>query len=329
MTDQPDALVARALRARHTPDLAAWQAASEDLEHAIRLDPQDARLHAALAEVLLALWDSGDVAAGAAARSLFDRADAAAQQALALDETLAAAHVVRGSYAQNYLWDGPAAGRSFRRALALAPTSALAHAHHALYLATLGQAEASLAAAREALRLEPDRPEWLQMLGRVAYLARDYDLAIESQQRSLALAPRLTVALFHLGLARMERGPADAAIAALEERVRASNRRTGAVATLGQAYALAGREAAARQMEAELTARLAGGDAVPAYRMAALYARLGETEEAVTWLTREFARPTRWGPWLGVDPGFDRLRADPRFTTVLYRIGWAGHTDMG
>jgi tetratricopeptide (TPR) repeat protein len=58
-----------------------------------------------------------------------------------------------------------------------------------------------------------------------------------------------------------------------------------------------------------------------AYRMASLYARNGDREEAFSWLQRAAAERYDRLVFLGVDPVFDSLRSDPRFTDLLKRIG--------
>jgi hypothetical protein len=41
------------------------------------------------------------------------------------------------------------------------------------------------------------------------------------------------------------------------------------------------------------------------------------------WLERGYENRDNWMVWLKVDPGLDGLRADPRFTNLLQRVGLA------
>jgi tetratricopeptide (TPR) repeat protein len=318
-----ETLTRRVQAARRAAAPALWHALVADLEAARAQNPAQAPALAALAVSYMALFDAGITPAGAASRDLYDRATAAADAALALDDHLADAHVVIGCYNYTYRWDAVTADRALRRALALAPDSGLARSRYGLCLALRGQFAAAVPQAERAVQLEPDVPELVVFLGRVNYLAGRADEAVACYEQALALAPELTATQFHLGLAYLQQGRFDEAIWQLEERVYNSARRTGAVASLGQAYAAAGRTADARALQAELVSRAARGEAVPAYQMAVLCAMLDEPDQAFGWLEQEFERPTMWGPCLGVDPRVAGLRTDPRFAAILARVGFA------
>ena len=92
-------------------------------------------------------------------------------------------------------------------------------------------------------------------------------------------------------------------------------------AALGHLQAVSGQRTEAQTVLAELheTARR---KYVSPYDIAALYAGLGETEQALTWLEKAYEERSGWlGLWLKVDPKFDSLRDDPRFRDLLRRVG--------
>jgi tetratricopeptide (TPR) repeat protein len=196
-----ETLTRRVQAARRAAAPALWHALVADLEAARAQNPAQAPALAALAVSYMALFDAGITPAGAASRDLYDRATAAADAALALDDHLADAHVVIGCYNYTYRWDAVTADRALRRALALAPDSGLARSRYGLCLALRGQFAAAVPQAERAVQLEPDVPELVVFLGRVNYLAGRADEAVACYEQALALAPELTATQFHLGLA--------------------------------------------------------------------------------------------------------------------------------
>jgi hypothetical protein len=51
------------------------------------------------------------------------------------------------------------------------------------------------------------------------------------------------------------------------------------------------------------------------------YIRARDTDKALIWLEKAFKARSTWIIYLGVDPAFDSLRSDPRFVSLLRRIG--------
>ena len=92
------------------------------------------------------------------------------------------------------------------------------------------------------------------------------------------------------------------------------------LAVIGHAYAASGRKSDAQRVLDELK-ELSKRIYVDSYFVAAIHASLGNKDEAFKEL--ETAREER-STWLGrlkVEPNFDSLRSDPRFTNLVQRIG--------
>jgi hypothetical protein len=62
---------------------------------------------------------------------------------------------------------------------------------------------------------------------------------------------------------------------------------------------------------------------VDARLIASLYAGLGDKDQALAWLEKAYAQHSNELTALKVDPGYDNLRSDPRFRTLLHRVGLA------
>jgi len=95
------------------------------------------------------------------------------------------------------------------------------------------------------------------------------------------------------------------------------------LAVLGGGYARAGDHAAARPLLDRLE-RIAGEREVASYEIGVIHAGLGKADAAFHRLERALAQRSAWPAYARVDPRLEPLRADPRFASVLERIGLAG-----
>ena len=91
---------------------------------------------------------------------------------------------------------------------------------------------------------------------------------------------------------------------------------------VAMAYAQLGEiELAREQMDRALAFREAGGW-IPASTLATGLAAIGETDAALDWLERSFRE--EGGDWSLRNPGFDPLRAEPRFEALWDEVGLPG-----
>lgn len=93
------------------------------------------------------------------------------------------------------------------------------------------------------------------------------------------------------------------------------------VVTQGRAYAKAGRTDEARRIIDELRERT-DDEHVSIAAFAVLYAALGEKEQALDWLEKEYEE--RSGDSLlilKISPDWDSLRSEPRFIALLKKMG--------
>ena len=59
--------------------------------------------------------------------------------------------------------------------------------------------------------------------------------------------------------------------------------------------------------------------------LARLCATVGEKDEAFEWLNKAYDSRSDALNWLKVDPRYDNLRSDPRFSDLLKRVGFANN----
>jgi len=93
-------------------------------------------------------------------------------------------------------------------------------------------------------------------------------------------------------------------------------------ALLAFSLAKAGRRAEALAEREKLIAESAGRY-VPNIGLAIIHAALGEPDEALAWLEKDFAERSLFPPFYAWDPVFDDLRDDPRFADLVRRVALA------
>ena len=93
-----------------------------------------------------------------------------------------------------------------------------------------------------------------------------------------------------------------------------------AEAELAHAYAMSGDREKAQKIIAELQ-QLAKSRYVPSFHIAAIYAGLGEKDQAFASLEEAYAERSDGLVNLNADRRFDSLRSDPRFTDLVHRVG--------
>ncbi len=174
------------LRGRYVSQRRNEQALQEAIQYyrqAATSDPSFSLAYAGLAdsETLLALFGNGD--------SWRPEATADARKALALDDSLAEAHISLAAVSVlNWNWDE--AEKEFRRALELNPNDAQAHHWYGnLFLGPKGRHTEAIAELKRALELDPLSPVITTDLGFAYFLAGQYDAAYAQYQKVLATDP--------------------------------------------------------------------------------------------------------------------------------------------
>jgi adenylate cyclase len=249
----------------------------------------------------------------------FPKAREAAESALRIDDHLAEAHTSLGFVHFLYERDWKAAEKELQRGIALNPGYPTGHQFYADYLKAMGRFDEALAEMRLALDLDPLSMAVNTGLGHVLYLSRKYDEAIDQYAKAIRLDPTFGPAHLWFGRPYLQKEMYQEAIAEIQQAVSASGGSTISLAVLAHAYASAGQLSPAREILDRLLER-ARTRYLPSYWIALVYAGLGEVEEALTWLEKAYEERSSWLVWIDVEPRFDRLRAHPRFVSLLQRM---------
>jgi TolB-like protein/DNA-binding winged helix-turn-helix (wHTH) protein/Tfp pilus assembly protein PilF len=276
-------------------------------QQAIDLDPNYALAWAGLADCYNLLDDWGK----APPRDSFPKARAAAQKAIALDDSLAEAHVSLAMVRGSYDWDWVGSEQEFKRAIELNPNYATAHQWYGETLASLGrfaEAEKEVQRARE---LDPLSPIVNMAVAEVYSWERRDDEAIAQYKKVIELDPSFAGAYGNLAASYQwtHRYAEAVELMAKEETLDGD---ADYAAQLRRAYALGGFHAV---LEAELNDALTERSRryVNPIGIADAYAELGDAEHAVDWLEKGYEAHASGMQYLAISRGFDPIRSDPRF----------------
>jgi TolB-like protein/Tfp pilus assembly protein PilF len=292
--------------------------AIQEFQEAIAVDPDYAPAYAGLADAYGLLGSvPNDVLPP---RQAIPKAEEAAEKALALDNSLADAHVSLAYIRLAYDWKRREAEQQFREALQLNPGYATGHEWYALYLVATDQMDKAVVEIQKAQELDPLSIIMNMAAAQVFLYAGQNDRVLGQCQRALDLDPNLFLAYYFRGRAYEQKGMLPQAIAEFR---RASTLFPGnptLMMALGGAYALSGDKAQARSYLAALK-NLSKERYVPAVYMVGIAAGLDDKDEAFRWLDQAVEDRCDYVIYLGHEPGLDNLRADPRFREFVHRIG--------
>jgi TolB-like protein/Tfp pilus assembly protein PilF len=282
---------------------------------AIAREPGYAAAHSGLADVQLTLLDFDRVHP----RKAITKAKVAASAALAIDESLAEAHVsLAHAHFHELAW--AAAERGFRRGLASNPSYATAHLYYANLLLTTGRVAEAIEEAGLARALDPVSLPALANAAMIFCLAGQTGRAIEIARKALQANPAYAPAHEDLGRAYLRDGRHGRAVEAFEQAVALTNRRSPRyLASLAHGYGVAGQERRALALIRALELRRRR-QYVSAFGVALAYAGLGEDAQALAWLARARRELASAVPFLAVEPRLALLRGDARFQELLRDI---------
>jgi TolB-like protein/Tfp pilus assembly protein PilF len=289
--------------------------AMEQFQQAVDKDPNYALAYAGLSDCYSLL----EGYAGTPANETWPKAKAFAERALQLDSSLAEAHTSLG-YAYNGLWRWAEAEEEFKRAIKLNPNYPTAHHWNSLCLLDVGRVKEAKVEITRAYELDP-----LSLIIGITvtypYLAEgDANFSIAQSKKVVDLDPNFPRGHEYLGLAYLKERRYPEAIADLQKGAELSGRERWPLRDLGYGYAISGKRAEALAVLKELAEKYEKGQAI-GQDLAAIYAGLGEKDQAFAWLERDFQARSGLLAWTRWTSAFESLRSDPRFTHLLRRMG--------
>lgn len=287
-------------------------------KQAVEKDPAYALAYSGLADAYSLL---GELAVTPPKES-FPQARVYAEKALALDETLADAHLSLGIVQLLYEWDWRGAEKSLRRAKELDPNNPQIYHFYGHYLQSAGRTEEAITETKRALELDPTSLVVNAELAWAYYVARQYDQSIAQGRKTLELDPNFVYTSWVIAQAYAQTGRHQESMAELTRARTIDANWSYLVSELGYAYAASGQRVEAQKIVRQLEER-AAHEYIDAMLIAYIHVALGQKDEAFVWFEKGYHERSGVMPWLKCEPKWDPIRDDPRFANLLPRIGVA------
>ncbi len=318
------------LKSAKSVDPAAYEAFLKGQFHVERFTPQDMMLAAQYyqqaldidPEYPLAHWGLSKLCAYQAQAGLITPQEARArclppiEKALALDDSLAEAHM---GYAGHMTWqefNWEEADIAFRRAIELNPSYAQAHLFYSHYLTLIGRGEEGSKHIQMALKLDPLNPFVQGLYGAQLMMVNDLQESVTVIEDVMASTPGFGFGYGVIWGAYYLLGEKDKAIAAAASHFRITrDDPTGALA-LEEAY-VGGDYAGAILHAAEVLAEHSKTVHVPPMDIGILYEQSGEVEKAIDWFEIAYRNHDPDAPYMGVLTKSSAVHTNPRFIKLL------------
>jgi serine/threonine-protein kinase len=251
-----------------------------------------------------------------APREAYPKALAAARRAVALAPDLAEAHAELAGQILQYEWDLDGTQRELDRALALNPNFADAWGWQAQAARARGQLDSAVAYGRRAASLDPfslwHRAQMIRLLGD----AGRSDEAIDVARQVIGIDSSYAAGWIYLADVQLAAGRPAEALAAVQRAGPYGERRRS---LLARALAGVGRRDEARRLVSDMLTSAREHYVRPDGIILA-YAALGERDSAFAWLDRLVEQRVSSAPFVEFNPAYASLRSDPRFARFTHRV---------
>jgi tetratricopeptide (TPR) repeat protein len=254
-------------------------------------------------------------------REVLGLAQAAKAKATELNPSLA--EVQASNAGLDFLqWDWAKADTGFQRALQLNPNYFEGHHLYSIYLRSMRRFPEAIRHAALADRLNPLSMPARSNLALTYYYARQYEVAAAQYRLSIKDDPKAAGPRAGLAAVLYKMGREKEAFAEWQEALSLTGDEEAAL-RLGRTYSREGARAAQAfilKAELESLTGMARNEYVSPVEFAFRYALLNDKENAFRWLERAYIERSPQLFNLNVDPDYDSLRDDARFTDLVSRL---------
>jgi TolB-like protein len=243
----------------------------------------------------------------------------AALKALEIDSGLAEAHTSLALVKFFFDWDLAGAAQELRNSIALNPNYATAYQAHSVVLGALKRHDESIAEAMRSLEVDPLSIPVNNIVGEMLSAARQWERAIDQYRKTIELDPSVALVHENLGTALEEIGRNGEAIEEYLAARTLAGENESIVAELREAYK---REQLRgfRQKQLQLALARWTGWHVDAFQIAAYYARLDHSTQALAWLEKAYEARSGMLIWIRMYPDFKNIVKHQEFQNLILRV---------
>lgn len=242
-----------------------------------------------------------------------------AEQAVRLNPESADGWTVMAGISAHWEFDWAEALRRFRKAIALQPSSFMAHSWHGMVLTMLGRWDEAETELTQAIKLNPLGASGYARRGFFSYLRGEDAEAVTHLSTALQLEPDFPEARMVLGFLRIRQGDWDGAEGALSRNLDVMPRPIN-IGLLAGVLHRKGRPQEAQAMLGRLDA-ISKTQYVTPLAKAMAFTGMNEPDLAFEALASAVQDRTIFVNLTGVNPYFDCLRRDSRFAKLLKSMG--------
>lgn len=240
-------------------------------------------------------------------------------KALEIDNKLAQAHNALAELKYQYEYDWAGAEKEFKNAIELNPNIAWIRQAYGWFLMSDGRFDEAAAEMEKAQELDPSSLTTRVGRGRLFYYSRQYDQAIQYFQNIIAVEPNDLSSHRALYDVYLQKQMYREAIEISLKLTNLDGTETVKTEDVRETFRISGWQGYLRKKLAKIENKTKGE--INPSNFAELYVRLGQKDEAFFWFKKSFEAREPSILQFKIEPAYDILRDDPRYTELIHKIG--------
>jgi DNA-binding winged helix-turn-helix (wHTH) protein/TolB-like protein/Flp pilus assembly protein TadD len=245
------------------------------------------------------------------------KARIAAYTSLSLDPELPEAHEAVATVLDFFDWNWDEAEREYKKAIELGPNRDGPHYAYSIFLSRFKRHDEAVREIRTAAQVLPDAVFVQNQIVQTLYRARRFEECIAEANRSLEMKHDGRIPLSFLFRTYLQTSKLPEAETAMNRLIEVSP--NDANSLRARLYLKTGRKAEADAIIRPLVKEYKEGDT--AWLLAQHHLRLEEFDRVFEMLEHSFRRREANLTMINVEPEWDPIRGDPRYTDLMRRIG--------